>query len=52
MHPSFQNAVNNEEDRLYFKAGTDPGPTDVIFNRVVSPIVIKAKVLSVKNKAF
>jgi len=44
MHPSFQQAVNDDEERLYFKVGTEHGPTDpVIFNQAVSPIVIKAK---------
>ena len=53
MHPSFQQAVNDDEERLYFKVGTEHGPTDpVIFNQAVSPIVIKAKVLSIKNKAW
>ena len=53
MHPSLQQAVNDDEERLYFKVGAEQGPTDpVTFNQVVSPIVIKAKVLSVKNKAW
>ena len=53
MHPSLQQAVNDDEERLYFKVGAEQGPTDpVTFNQVVSPIVIKAKVLWVKNKAW
>ena len=53
MHPSLQQAVNDDEERLYFKVGAEHEPTDpVTFNQVVSPIVIKAKVLSVKNKAW
>ena len=53
MHPSLQQAINDDEERLYFKVGTEHGPTNPLtFNQVVSPIVIKAKVLSVKNKAW